>query len=373
MCDTLGFTKNGRAVFAKNSDRSPNEPQVLEYIPAEGKKHAVFLSRPTWLWGAEMGVNDCGVCIGNEAVWTLGKYGKDGLKGMDLLRLALEQAGCAKDALGVLTEQLEEHGQGGNCGFDHEFYYDNSFLVMDRKNLFVLETAAKEWVWKKYDRVSISNRLSIGADGDEYSGERCNFALKHTEHLYNIASGSASRRRMTERALKNAKSAAAMMHALRQHAPGAEPFVKGSVGSVCMHYGGLVGDHTTSSLVADLYHDKTVIWATGGSCPCVSLFKPYIFGSEPNKAMLEGEAYWRRREEYTRSLIGKALPDDYFEVRDALEFMWMKKVEQGDREVFSRCFDEEEAFFRRWSRYEFEPVKTSAGFDGRWAKKNAAL
>ena len=33
MCDTLGIInrKNGGAYFAKNSDRSPNEIQVLEY------------------------------------------------------------------------------------------------------------------------------------------------------------------------------------------------------------------------------------------------------------------------------------------------------------------------------------------------------
>ena len=35
MCDTMGFFYEGSAIFAKNSDRSPNEPQVLEYIPAK--------------------------------------------------------------------------------------------------------------------------------------------------------------------------------------------------------------------------------------------------------------------------------------------------------------------------------------------------
>ena len=72
MCDTMGFFHEGSAIFAKNSDRSPNEPQVLEYIPAKDHDEtelkvtyttvpqvphtkAILISRPVWLWGAEMG------------------------------------------------------------------------------------------------------------------------------------------------------------------------------------------------------------------------------------------------------------------------------------------------------------------------------
>ena len=96
MCDTLGKLFGDRAIFAKNSDRSPNEPQVVEYflpmvheektvkttyIEVEQVKETLglILSRPTWLWGGEMGVNECGVCIGNEAVFTKGKYDDIGL------------------------------------------------------------------------------------------------------------------------------------------------------------------------------------------------------------------------------------------------------------------------------------------------------
>lgn len=81
-------TEDGTVVFGKNSDREPNEAQVLEYhqpvkysrdrevqctymtIPQARETHGVLFSRPFWMWGAEIGVNDMGVVIGNEAVWT---------------------------------------------------------------------------------------------------------------------------------------------------------------------------------------------------------------------------------------------------------------------------------------------------------------
>lgn len=53
------------------------------------KTHAVVLSRPSWLWGAEMGANEHGVCIGNEAVWGREEVCDDeALLGMDLVRFA---------------------------------------------------------------------------------------------------------------------------------------------------------------------------------------------------------------------------------------------------------------------------------------------
>ena len=57
-----------------------------------GHTHAVILSKPAWMWGAEMGSNEHGVCIGNVAVFTKEMGPGDSeekLLGMDLLRLVV--------------------------------------------------------------------------------------------------------------------------------------------------------------------------------------------------------------------------------------------------------------------------------------------
>ena len=38
---------------------------------ADAGAHALVGSHPTWLWGLEHGVNEHGVAIGNEKIWTV--------------------------------------------------------------------------------------------------------------------------------------------------------------------------------------------------------------------------------------------------------------------------------------------------------------
>ena len=91
MCDTLCGRGDAGMVFAKNSDRPVGEVQLAfpfgrrssvgctlrtQYLSiGDTGAHAVFLSCPTWLWGAEHGVNEFGVAIGNERVASAGSRG----------------------------------------------------------------------------------------------------------------------------------------------------------------------------------------------------------------------------------------------------------------------------------------------------------
>ncbi|XP_071388052.1 secernin-3 [Centroberyx affinis] len=198
-CDTFvalpHSTEGQRIIFGKNSDRPCDEVQEVVYFPARdceaGEKlectyieieqaahtYAVVLSRPAWLWGAEMGANEHQVCVGNEAVW--GRESADeeeALLGMDLVRLALERADTAEKAVDVITELLEKYGQGGSCMEDEcGFTYHNSFLISDRKEAWLLETSGKYWAAERVEDGyrNISNQYGITTKIDkEHPGMR---------------------------------------------------------------------------------------------------------------------------------------------------------------------------------------------------------
>jgi len=401
MCDTIAkFLPDGTGLFAKNSDRSPNEPQVLEwypsmvheepmvkatYIEVEQVKEtkAFLLSRPIWLWGGEMGINECGVCIGNEAVFTKGAYGKSGLTGMDLVRLALERSENAKQALECIISLLETYGQGGNCGYDHDFFYDNGFLIMDRDEIYVLETAGKKWVYKKTDCVAISNRLSIGTEGDKYSDGPCDFAKKYTEPVYTFFSQSKNRRRLCQESVNKAACLQDMFAALRQHEDETEPLCKAGVGSPCMHYGGMVGDHTTQSMAVEYRADGQIyVWITGRSLPCVSLFKPLLLGNALVSPVFAAEdprakEYWLEAETFNRQLLGHILPKAYYEEKDGLEERWLLLSQKADahkmQELSVLALEEERAFVEKWKQTQLEKGKVSSTFKKNWEKKNKNL
>jgi hypothetical protein len=399
----MGRVLPGKGVlFAKNSDRGPNEPQVLEYRPAKDHKpgvlratyieldqvshtYATMLSRPVWMWGAEIGVNEHGVCIGNEAVFTKGAYGKSGLTGMDLLRLALERSETAKHALEVIITLLEKYGQGGDCGYDHSFFYDNSFLIADPASLYVLETAGTAWAYKRMDRASISNRLSLGCDADAYSGGvQYDFAGKHLEPIYSFFSGSAMRRNSTASCIAGASDISALIAGLRFHNHGYPPLTRASVSSPCMHAGGLIGDHTTSSMAAEIGSDgRILLWLTGSSCPCISLFKPWAFGNPPVAPVFnvaDTFSYWSEQECFRRAVIGRVLPDEYYAQRDALEQEWMNASRNATPASLNRLSEQavvqEKDFYAKWASLLSDNQTGKQGksrFLSYWEKKTSQL
>ena len=162
-CDVLvvlgNSTKNGTVIFAKNSDREMNECQQVRHfphmkhkeklvkctyieVPQVSETYEVILFSPYWLWGCEMGINECGVVMGNVAVSSKEPIASkgEGIPGMDLMRLALERGGNAYDAMHVITNVIKKYSQS---------LYHNSFIIADPKEAWVLETAGEFWVAKK--------------------------------------------------------------------------------------------------------------------------------------------------------------------------------------------------------------------------------
>jgi dipeptidase len=324
MCDTLTVTPTASAdqfaLLAKNSDREPNEAHEIvlrpaadhapgsrvrcTYIEIDQAPHtyAVALAKPFWIWGAEMGVNEHGVAIGNEAVFTKEPYAKTGgLLGMDLLRLALERGATAREALQVMIDLLEQHGQGGNCGFAHKLYYHNSFLIADPHEAWVWETAGRHWAATKVQGVyAISNAITLGGQFDLASPDLVGNAVRrgwckdnheyefdfgrcYSDFLYTRFSASRSRCALNTRTLQGQAGRAtplSLMAALRQHDPDASTRwspARALLGStVCMHAGPgpARGSQTTGSLVAHLHPDRPTLFVTATAAPCTSIFKP---------------------------------------------------------------------------------------------------
>src|SRR5580700_4031040 len=201
MCDTLCAPGPSGMVFAKNSDRPPGEVQVAwpfgrrasaggtlrtQYLAiGDTGAHATFLSCPTWLWGAEHGINEHGVAIGNERVATTHNAGaaKPALIGMDLVRLGLERARSAEEAVEIMTELLTTLGQGGIADATHQEAYDSSFLIADPGQAFILDTAGTDFAAAPVSGpAAISNRLNLRTEwtrassnlqaGDDFDGFR---------------------------------------------------------------------------------------------------------------------------------------------------------------------------------------------------------
>ncbi len=185
MCDCLlalgPATESGRPLFAKNSDRPPGEAQVVEWLPPRhddgavratyidvhphrGETVGALVSRPTWMWGAEHGVNAAGVAIGNATIYTKldPRSEPAALTGMDLVRLGLERAAVAADATRIIIDLLEQYGQGGS-GYEHTDHpYWSSFLIADDSEGWVLETSGRAWASERVGRTrATSNRTTI--------------------------------------------------------------------------------------------------------------------------------------------------------------------------------------------------------------------
>jgi secernin len=309
VCDTLCILGDGVTLFAKNSDRPRSEPQVVSLFAPRGAGGTVgtqyreipdtgafstLLSRPTWLWGAEHGVNDHGVAIGNEAVFTRDDASKvpAALIGMDLVRLGLERGADAAGALDVMISLLESEGQGGVCDTEGLAYW-SSFLIADPTAAWILETTGQTWAARPVEAgAAISNRLTLGRQWTRASDDVPPGTDVDSWSLPGLPTGFADTRLAAGRAFVETACTTgagpgspvcdprAVVEALRDHGPGAPSAPApdhispdGAGWTLCLHAGKTV---TTASMVAVLPAGPdggARAWVALGS-PCTSVYVP---------------------------------------------------------------------------------------------------
>jgi secernin len=439
MCDTVvatpEVTADGVTLFGKNSDREPNEAQYvvcnpaqdypadssvqLTYIEIPQVEHtlATLLSKPFWMWGAEMGVNEHGVAIGNEAVFTKVPYVKDGsLIGMDLLRLGLERGSTAYEALMVITGLLSAYGQGGNCGFQHKLYYHNSFIIADPQTAWVLETAGAEWAARQVKGVySISNGLTIGGEWDLASPDLVNYAIDrkwcqsrddfdfarcYSDLIYTRFSNCRGRCQRTAGILlaeQGKITVRTVMETLRDHGvedPGRWRPDRGLTGSsVCMHasFGPVRASQTVGSLVSHLHPEKATHFVTASAAPCTSLFKPAWIdtgfpgsGTEPAGVYDPNHLFWRHERLHRSTLRNfPKLIRLYQDERDKIEARFVAQaLDLAGKPLIERtalverCYAEAEAAEERWLaqvKTAKEANRTGALFQIAWRGFNQSM
>jgi len=328
MCDSLVATgpetREGTTLFAKNSDRHRGECQPFVQhpaalhprggevtcthisIPQVAETYATMGHSPWWVWGYEHGVNEHGVAIGNQTVFSREEIETTpGLIGMDLVRLGLERGRDAREALEVIAALIEQRGQGGPGFGPDESGYHNSFLISDPESAWVLETSGRRWAGKPIALGSLSNHMTLRDDWTIASRDLESFARnqgwwRDLERLDlagayrnphvpgRISEGRLARSGELLQQERGKHDLATMKRILRDHGPGAEtppehlgPEDDGYC-TLCMH-AEPVGT-TTASLIAPLPVDRETPWPVFVSfaSPCSSPFLPvYLEGIVP--------------------------------------------------------------------------------------------
>lgn len=390
-CDTLVAlgcaTSAGHNLFAKNSDRPLGEAQPFVFIPATVNdenavlqcthikipqvKHtfAMLGAKPYWMWGLEIGVNERGVVIGNEAEDSILPMDEStGLLGMDLLRLGLERGACAHEALHVITQMLETYGQNANAHVSAEYRYDNSYIIADAKEAWVLETAGRKWAAKRVkEYTAISNCYSITSEYDEASTDIESYARMlrllapgapfDFTHAYSRMvlrqqrSVPRYRRLLTLLARQyGTLSENTVTSILRDHFEDdliAPRYGAGEAlfANICMHAMAETDSKTASSLIVTWHDDLGFKCRHCFSSPCISAYIPvYMTGHLPASFQQGGASFTPTSLWWVMERLCCAVEADYArfapQVRaamDALEMTFTEHAQDAEAEAAVLC------------------------------------
>ena len=424
MCDTFvalpGATANGGVLLAKNADTEVNEAQHVLKLP--GRRHPagaqvrlthlvipqaaetfeVLLDKSFWLYGGEIGVNEHGLAIGNEAVFSNVPSQGDGVVLIDLLRLMLERCRDRHEAVALAGEMLGTYGQGGNCEMRGNSHFDGSFIIADRGGALVLETAGPQWATREIDGfASISNGYTIHADWtrtslDRGDGARPDFAALVGDMDRTVGCGAPERQAASQAFLtRHAGSITVrtMADILRSTGDDEDYHpVKGDRPTrLCMHaapYDSRLWQ-ATGALIADARGDDVMAWVTATSGTDVSIFKPAFFGADlpdlgpmPRETDTGGAYWWRHERLHRRAMADYSaiVPElraefEMLEDRFLAASETVRKGSRTEKEHFvGECWRGADELEARWlRRLEARQYAIShPGYREMWARFNSA-
>jgi len=315
MCDTIVALKNSTVtksvLLAKSADTEVNEAeQIVKYprkqynegtaarithrkIPQAKITYETILGRSFWAWGSELGANELGISVGNEAAFSNQTNQNDGVCCLDLCRIAAERSTSAKNAAEILGQLVEEFGQGGNTQMMGNFAFDSGLLVADSSEAYVINCAGKQWAAKKVDDVfAMSNRYQITDDWDLSSLKKNNNIKENFNKLFEDKekpdSVCATQRENRAKNILETKKGkislldmADIMRDLGEDGENYEPDkAELKQNFVCMH----AKPHpdafwgATGAMITDSNEDGIIVWMTGTSANDLSIFKPLFFG-----------------------------------------------------------------------------------------------
>ena len=363
MCDSFvalpSATTTRTTLAAKNADCEINEAQAVlrlprrKYpdgamlrtshivIPQAHETHEIIIDKSYWTWGGEIGVNEHGVAVGNEAIFSKCEEKIDGLITGDLLRLMLERAKTCDEALQVFGDALTTHGQGGNCELRGNSHFDSSYLVSDRNTAYVIETAGRDWVARKVEGVgAISNAMTIHADWQTAcaplrpNGDgKIDFQKVFEDEQKVGAVGARQRQKVAYEWLKAHEGKIGlrtMADLLRQHPAGYDPAEGEVCTNICMH----AGPHPNrlwqacGAMIMEAAPEGAMAWVTASSGTCVSIFKPAYFGAampetgpEPREIFTDGSLWWKHERLHRRAMaafhtLGAEIRESFEKIED---------------------------------------------------------
>ncbi|MEN7549513.1 C69 family dipeptidase [Rapidithrix thailandica] len=408
---TPTYTRHQTIILGKNMDGLANEGQALVRIPAlhapenyltcthiqipqAQRTFEILLSRNSQHWGGEMGINEHQVAIACQEVESKVKRGSKstGLTGPDLVRLALERSTTAQTAMEVITGLIAEFKQTGSNN-----KAQNTFLIADRKDAFLLETVEKEWAALTIHGFhALSNTFTIEKNFDYSSKNLVEFAQKHKYikkgDTFNFAKafGPKSKNTIREQLLQKQAQKADGQFDIRNaitllstHHLDQGKFnpSKANYKCACRHATGRMNPYqTNASMVVELRTSQiATTWYTGTSNPCLSLYKPvYIPGNNLYEGLTQvpgpfkDESLWWQAEIFFREVSknyksAKAL---FEKERQQIQKEWLEKdqillqnkntKEEAFTELSKSCLHKHTKKLMEW-QYHFRKSKLKNG------------